>query len=80
MIKYFKMKKLETEMKYRFYSLFATISNENDKLLKLIGNLYLALKDVPIEELRTELIKQMAVLIHDETHNQQVTFNEEENV
>lgn len=70
MIKYFKMKKLETEMKYRFYRLLATISNENDKVLKLAGNIYLSLKDVPIEELRTELIKEIAFLEHEEAVKQ----------
>lgn len=70
MIKYFKMKKLETEMKFQFYSLLATISNENDKALKLIGNLYWALKDVPFEELRTEFIKEIAFLAHEEAQKE----------
>lgn len=70
MFKYFKMKKLETEMKYQLYSLLSTVTNEQGKIMKFVKDLYAVLKDVPTEELRKEFIHEIAAFAHEEAVKQ----------
>lgn len=71
MLQYFKMKKAEIRFKLLVYETMNKII-DNQKELKnmadLIQKLYLSLKDVPAEDLREELIAELAGLIHAESN------------
>ena len=70
MFKYFAMKRKikrdELKVKAMLYGTVAYILEEQNDVIELIQKLYLVLKDVPMEELRSELIKQIALLAHEE--------------
>lgn len=66
MIKYFKMKAMEIEIKYALYSIIVTFVKEQNDFIEFAKRLYDALKDVPIEELRKELISNIAELVHEQ--------------
>lgn len=68
MIKYIKMKFMEARLKYVLYSSILTLLEEHKDMTELIRKLYDALKDVPSEELKSELIAQIASLAHDQVH------------
>lgn len=70
MFKYFKMKKIENEMKYQFYSALKTFVDEKQDILALVQRLYVELKDVPMEELKREVVSQIATLAHNEAIKQ----------
>ena len=59
MIKYFKMKKKEIELKTSLYSHVLNFVKEREDILKVFANLVTALKDVPPEELQEKLIEQI---------------------
>ncbi|WP_342756434.1 hypothetical protein [Kineothrix sedimenti] len=59
MIKYFKMKKKEIELKTLLYSYALNFVKEKEDILKVFVNLVTALKDVPPEELQEKLIEQI---------------------
>lgn len=59
MIKYFKMKKKEIELKTLLYSHALNFVKEKEDILKVFVNLVTALKDVPPEELQEKLIEQI---------------------
>lgn len=62
---YFSMKVKEIELKTVLYSSILTVINEKNDIVTLTKNLYISLKDVPMEDLRTELIKNIAHLAHE---------------
>lgn len=66
MITYFKMKKHEWKLKLMFYSTIATIIDNQKDLLEIVRKMYVALKDVPAEELQKELISKLVEIIHEE--------------
>lgn len=66
MLKYFMMKRNELKVKAMFYNTIASIMDEQKDIIEFVQKLYLILKDVPMEELRSELIKQIALLAHEE--------------
>lgn len=59
MIKYFKMKKKEIELKTLLYSYALNFVKEKEDIIKVLTNLVTALKDVPPEELQEKLIEQI---------------------
>lgn len=63
-----KMKKQEIAIKSCVYGTILKAVNEHSEMIELVKNLYSALKDVPADELRSEFIKNLAHIIHDETH------------
>lgn len=69
-IKWFKNKVFEIEMKHALYSAIKEFTKEQENIIKFVKNLYVALKDVPIEDLRKELISNIAQLAHDEAVKQ----------
>lgn len=75
MIKYFKVKKMETEMKYQFYGILHKLTNEKKDILELVKRLYVVLKDVPVEELRKEFLVELALLVHNEAEKQRELEN-----
>ena len=70
MIRYFKMKKKEIALKLAFYSFIEEFANEKEDIIITIKNLYLALKDVPINELQDVFMEKLAEIIHYDTHNE----------
>ena len=76
MIKYFKVKKMETEMKYQFYSALKTFVDEKQDILALVQRLYAVLKDVPIEELKREVVSQIATLVHEEASKERNKYED----
>lgn len=61
-----KMKRQEIAIKSCVYRTILTVTNEKSEIIDLIKNLYSALKDVPVDELRSEFINNLAHIIHDE--------------
>lgn len=72
-IKWFKNKVMEIEMKHALYSTIEEFAKEQEDIIKFVKNLYVVLKDVPVEELRKELISNIAHLAHDEAVKQRET-------
>lgn len=66
MIKYFRMKKKEIELKLTLYTYASALINERKNVIDLAENVYKALKDIPAEELQDRLIKEIAGLVHEE--------------
>ena len=63
---YLTMKKNEWKVKAMFYGTIAILIDNQKQVLELIQKMYIALKDVPAEELQKELISKLAVIIHEE--------------
>lgn len=66
MITYLKMKRNELKVKAALYKMAANIMDSQKDLFDLFRKMFIALKDVPEEELKTEFVKQLAEIIHDE--------------
>lgn len=71
MITYFKMKYAEWKVKAMFYSTIAGIIDNHKDIIELIQNIYDSLKDVPADELRSELISKVADFAHSQTAKEQ---------
>lgn len=69
MITYFKMKIKEHKIKLALYSSIEEIMNEKEDIITTIKNLYLSLKDTPIEEMQNKFISELAEFIHNDTHS-----------
>ena len=65
MIKFIRMKKNELKVKAMFYGTIAALIDNRNNTLELLQKMYAALKDVPAEELRSELINRLAEMIHE---------------
>lgn len=63
---YIKMKKNEWKIKSTIYGVIATTIDNQKEFLSMIQKLYIALKDVPMEELQKEFISKLAEIIHSE--------------
>lgn len=75
MITYFKMKIKEHKIKLALYSSIEEIMNEKEDVITLIKNLYLVLKDTPVNELRDVFMEKLAEIIHKEvqgTNNERI--------
>ena len=75
MITYFKMKIKEHKIKLSLYSSIEEIMNEKEDVIALIKNLYLVLKDTPVNELRDVFMEKLAEIIHkevQETNNERI--------
>lgn len=70
MITYFKMKKNEWKIKATVYGVVASLIDNQKEFLSMIQKLYIALKDVPAEELQKEFIAKLAEIIHNENPEQ----------
>lgn len=66
MIRYFMMKRNEWKVKAMFYGTIASIMDEQKDIIGFVQRLYGALKDVPMEDLRKELISNIASLAHEQ--------------
>ena len=70
MINYFRMKKAEWKIKAMFYGTIAALIDNQKDVFELLQKLYVALKDVPAEELQKEFIAKLAEIIHNENPDQ----------
>ena len=66
MINYIRMKKAEWKIKAMLYGTIAALIDNQKELLLILQKLYVALKDVPAEELQKEFISKLAEIIHEE--------------
>lgn len=66
MIAYIKMKRNEMKVKAMLYETIVGIMDNQKEILGLFQRLFVALKDVPADELRTEFIAKLAKIVHDE--------------
>ena len=63
---YIKMKKNEWKVKSMFYGFILELTENQKDLIDLIQNLYLTLKDTPVEELKSEMTRHIAELAHEQ--------------
>lgn len=73
MITYFRMKKNEWKVKALFYGLIVNVMNEQTDIIELIQKLYTSLKDVPADQLRSELMGKIAELAHQQAVKERET-------
>ncbi|NBI91500.1 hypothetical protein D3Z45_13205 [Lachnospiraceae bacterium] len=64
MINYFKMKKAEWKIKSTVYGTIAALIDNQKDILNLLQKMYIALKDVPVEDLQKGLVTKLAEIIH----------------
>ncbi|MBD5494526.1 MAG: hypothetical protein HDR12_09185 [Lachnospiraceae bacterium] len=63
MINFFKMKKNEWKIRAIVYGTIAALIENQKELVELLQKMYVALKDVPAEELREEFISKLTEII-----------------
>ncbi len=66
MFTYYKMKKNEWKVKTFLYGAVATLLDNQKDVLEWIQKLYIALKDVPSDELQKEFVTRLTEAIHEE--------------
>ena len=66
MINYFRMKKAEWKIKATFFGAIASIIDNQKEVLSLLQKMYIALKDIPVEDLQKEIVTKLAEIIHNE--------------
>lgn len=73
LVNWYKVKKYELEMKVAFYEGLKKISDNKKKIVEVLRKLYdvlLSMKDCTVEEVRDELIKNIAQIIHEENQTE----------
>ena len=63
---YLKMKKNEWKVKAFLYGAVAALLDNQEDVLEWIQKLYIALKDVPADELQKEFVTRLTEAIHEE--------------
>ena len=63
---YFRMKKSEWKIKAMLYGTVAILIDNQKEVLELLHKMYIALKDIPAEDLQKELVAKLAEIIHNE--------------
>lgn len=66
MFEYFKMKRNEWKVKAMFYGMIVGFVENQKDFIDFIQKLYVAVKDVPADEIRKELITKIAELAHEQ--------------
>lgn len=66
MINYFRMKKAEWKIKATFLGAIASIIDNQKEVLNLLQKIYIALKDVPVEDLQKEFVTKLTEIIYSE--------------
>ena len=69
MITYLKMKHSEWKIKKMLYGTIAAVMENKKDILDLLQKMYIALKDVPVDELQKEFVDRLAEIIHSENHS-----------
>lgn len=73
---WYKIKKIQSEMKAEFYGMIGTIIREKEYIKELVENTYDVLKDTPKEELQQKLIEQIALLVHETNQENRDTIDD----
>lgn len=63
---YIRTKKAEWKIKATIYGAIATIIDNQKELLSMLQKLYIALEDVPAEELQKKFIAKLTEIIHND--------------
>lgn len=66
MFTYLKKKKNEWKVKTFLYGAVAAVLDNQKDMLALLQKMYIALKDVPADELQKEFVTKLAEIIHNE--------------
>lgn len=66
MFNYIRMKKNEWKVRAALYGAAAAVIDNQKEVLELLRKMYTALKDVPAEELRNELVSRLAEMVHND--------------
>lgn len=69
MLTYLKMKKNEWKVKAMFYGMIIGVVDNQRDIIELAKNLYAALKDASVEDLRSEFVENLAAIIHENNQN-----------
>ena len=69
LINWYKSKKAEFKVKAMFYGAIAGIIDNQKPIIEMAKNLFAELKDVPPEQLRSELVARVAELVHEDNKN-----------
>ena len=69
MFTYLKMKKNEWKVKAYLYGAVAAVLDNQKDVLALLQKMYIALKDVPADELQKEFVTKLAEIIHNENED-----------
>lgn len=69
---YLKMKKKEIQLKLTIYSYANDLLSDKENIIKVISNIYIALKDTPINELQDKLISEIASFIHEQSTEENI--------
>ncbi len=73
MITYFRMKRNEWKVKAQLYGLIISVMNNQKNIIEFIQKLYTSLKNVPTDQLRSELISKIADLVHQQAVKERET-------
>lgn len=70
MITYFKMKRREWKIKRRFYDVIISFMDNQKEVVSVLSRLFMALKDVPVDDMQKEFISKLAEIIHNDNKNE----------
>lgn len=70
MITYFKMKRREWKIKRRFYDVIISFMDNQKEVVLVLSRLFMALKDVPVDDMQKEFISKLAEIIHNDNKNE----------
>lgn len=70
MINFIRMKRAEWKIKAMFYGTIVTLIDNQKEIVELLQKMYIALKDVPADELQKEFISKLAEIIHEGNKNE----------
>lgn len=70
MITYFKMKRREWKIKRRFYDAIISFMDNQKEVILVLSRLFMALKDVPVDDMQKEFISKLAEIIHNDNKNE----------
>lgn len=77
MITYIKMKIKEHRIKLALYYSIEIFMDEKEGFVETIKNLYFAIKDTPINELKDQFIRELANVVHEKTQEEQEEWNDD---
>lgn len=80
MITLIKMKYKEWKIKLALYTVIEKVIDEQKNITTLLSNLYAALKDVPLDQLKDEFLGKLAEIIHDQAEagrNKNISIKED---
>lgn len=69
------MKRKEITLKITLYTIIEKVIAEQKDITTLLSDLYMALKDIPLNELKDEFLGKLAEIIHDQAEKERNTGN-----